>query len=157
MSARLLAARERPRELAAALREAREEREHARQALLHVRARRLAVRAELEVLEHRELRPQLAPLRHERDAEGRAPGRGDARQRLAAEEDLAAAGRAHAADRAQRRRLPRAVRAEQRDHLPLVHLERQAVEHLRVAVGDVDGAHLEQRAHVRASAAPRPR
>ena len=52
-----------------------------------------------------------------------------------------------AGDRAQRRRLPGAVRAEHGDDRPLGHLERDAVERLDGPVARLDVVELEQSRH----------
>src|SRR4029077_2470496 len=56
----------------------------------------------------------------------------------ALERDLSPRTREHTADRAQQRRLARAVHAEQRDDLALTHFEVDAVERLNLAVEDVE-------------------
>src|SRR5439155_23229597 len=65
---------------------------------------------------------------------------------VAAVEHDAAAGRVHeAGDRAQRRGLPRAVGADERDDLARRNGERHAAQGLHAAVEDVDPTHLEER------------
>ena len=61
------------------------------------------------------------------------------------EADRALARRRQPRDRAQRRRLAGAVRADQRDDLALLDLERDALERLDVPVEGVDVLELEQR------------
>ena len=63
----------------------------------------------------------------------------------------AARRRAEPGDRAQDRRLARAVRAEQREHLALPHLEAHVEQHLHRAVREVDVVDLERGDVVRAS------
>src|SRR6266511_2465018 len=99
--------------------------------------------AELQVLEHGELRPQLAALGHLADPEPRSLVRRHLGQRLALEEDLAPGGRQDARDGAQRGRLAGPVGADQRDHLALVDRQAHAAQRLGVAVVDVDVADLE--------------
>src|SRR4051812_45999708 len=134
----LLAAGHRPALLALALLQAREQRVHAVQVLadaLRVPARE---RAHLEVLEDRHAREDPPALGRLRDAD---LGDGVARQPLdlgAVEDDAAHPRRHDARDRAQRRRLAGAVRADERDDLAFVDLERDALERLDRAVERVD-------------------
>ena len=87
------------------------------------------VRAEAQVLPHRELGERAAALGHVGDAEAR-DGVGPARaEPLAGEAELAVAPH-RARDRAQRRRLAGAVRAEHGRDLALVDGERDAVQRL---------------------------
>src|SRR6266542_2338281 len=154
----LLPAGEAAGDLATPLAQPRERREDLLEVPRRGGAHARVVGAELEVLAHRELRPELAPLGHERDPElGARRGR-HREEGAAAELDLTSPRRAEPGDRAQRRGLPRPVRAEERDDLPLAHHEREAVQDLDVPVEDVDRLDGEERfAHGRASAAPLPR
>ena len=152
----LLAARERPGELPAALGQEREEREHALERLPPQAPALGAARAQLEVLEHGHRGEELAALRHVGD-----PARHDGRGRQPAdppalELDGAAAQREEAADRAERRRLARAVRADQRDDLALADLERDAADGGHVAVPRLEPLKPEQRRHSRLPDTPRP-
>ena len=102
-------------------------------------------RAHLEVLEHGHPREELAPLGRLRDA-----ARDDVVRRLvgdvlAAEADPAAPRMVEPVDRAQRRRLAGAVRAEQCDDLALAHLEGDALQRVDRAVVGVDPLELEDR------------
>src|SRR4051794_24811160 len=139
----LLAARHRPALLALALLQAREQGVHAVEVLadaLRVAARE---RAHLEVLEHGHAREDPPALGRLRDPD---LGHGVARQALdlrAVEHDPSGARRHDAGDRPQRRRLAGAVRADQRDDLTLVDLERDALERLDRAVEGVDVLHEE--------------
>src|SRR5690349_3131315 len=89
----LLAAGEAACGLALAFLEAREEGEHALEVAPGVGPRAPGVGAQLEVLEDRELRPELAALGDKGDAELGARRRGDAGEGEAAEPDLARARR----------------------------------------------------------------
>src|SRR6266545_4155467 len=89
----LLAAGEAPRDLPAPLREARERREYLLEVPGGVLPDAGGVAAEIEVLADGELRPELAPLRDERDAELGAGRGGHAHERAAAVADVASAGR----------------------------------------------------------------
>jgi hypothetical protein len=111
---------------------------------------------EVEVLAHGELRPQLPPLRDERDPELGARGGRQLHERAAAEANVARARRPDAGDRPERGGLPGAVRAEERHDLALAHLEREPVQDLDVAVEDVDAVHAEERL-AQAVAPPFPR
>ena len=62
-----------------------------------------------------------------------------------------------AGDRAQRRRLAGAVRADERDDLALVHVEVDAVQRRDVAVRDFEVADAEERGHTPAASAGSPR
>ena len=64
---------------------------------------------------------------------------------VAAEADPAAPRMVEPVDRAQRRRLAGAVRAEQRDDLAVAHLEGDALERVDRAVVGVDALELEDR------------
>src|SRR6266511_3626268 len=146
----LLAAGEAACELPAPLREAGERREDLLEVPRGVLADAWGVGAEVEVLADGELRPELPPLRHERDAELGAGGGGHADERAAAVANVAFARRPDARDGAEGGRLPGTVRAEERHDLSLAHLEGEAVEDLDVAVEDVDAVHAEERLrHVR--------
>src|SRR5574341_1809217 len=145
----LLAARERPGELPAALGEPRKEREDPRERL---RARAPALgrpRPQLEVLEHGHRGKELAAFRDVRDPardDGRGPEPADP---PAVELDRAAAERDQATDRAERRRLAGAVRADDRDDLAHAHLERDRPDGGHVAVAGLDPFKPEQRRHYR--------
>jgi len=160
----LLAAGERSRALGGALLEAREDGEHALEAL---RAARTAapIAAELEVLEHREIREDAAPFGH-LDQAGRHDVRiasaGDVR---ALEADRAAEGGVQAAHRVVQGRLAGAVRAEHRDDLAGVDAHADAAQHFDSSITSAKAVDLEKRAHVyavpcarrRRSAVPWPR
>ena len=140
----LLAARERARLLGPALLQPREVVEHAAEVVAQRAA--AGVRAETEVLPDGELDERAAALRHVRDAEPRGRLGAAARERLSRE--LERAGAPHGArDRAQRRRLARAVRAEDRDDLPFVHRQADPAKGLHLAIARIDVAEFEQRPH----------
>ena len=63
--------------------------------------------------------------------------------RATVEPDDAAFGDPEPADDAQQRRLAGAVGAEQRERLALVHVEADVEQHLHLAVGEVEVAHLD--------------
>ena len=109
---------------------------------------------EPQVLLDRELGEEPAALRDEsdpapRDRLGRAPA-----QRSLAEADLARARRDEPHDRVQRRRLPRAVRADQPDDLAGRDAQREPADGRDAAVRDLEVAELE-RAHSRTADSPR--
>ena len=141
----LLATGERARELLLALLETRKELVHPRHVAVHVAQIAARVRPHHEVVEHdhsREEPPSLGRLAY---AEAHDLVRLRIRDVAAVEHD-AAAGRVHeAGDRAQRRGLPRAVGADERDDLARRNGERHAAQGLHAAVEDVDPIHLEER------------
>src|SRR3954466_5035112 len=141
----LLAARQAAGVLRAALAQAGKEPVDLLDVLPGTGPRALRVRAQFQVLADGELRPQLAPFRDQRDAKLRALARGNAEERVPAVPDVSAARGPEPADGAQGGRLPRAVRAEQRDDLALAHFQRDAEQHLDVAVGEGEVADLEER------------
>ena len=141
----LLAARHRPGLLRLPLGQAREQMEDALEILLQPALVLALERAHLEVLEHGHPREQLPPLGRLGDAAGDDVVRGVVGDVLAAEPDLAAARVVEPVDRAQGRRLARAVGAEQRDDLAVAHLERHALERVNRAVVGVDVFELEDR------------
>ena len=78
-------------------------------------------------------------------------------ERAAVELDVAREQRQHPRQRAQRRRLAGAVRAEQGDDLALAHLEVDVEHDRQPAVPGADPAGLEQRVAHAAAAVPPPR
>ena len=100
------------------------------------------VGAELEVLDHGELRERAAPFRDVRDPRLRDRLRAAA-QRLPLEDDLAAPshGPRHGAER---RRLARSVRAEDGDDRALWHRDRDSAQGLHRPVTGLDVPELEQ-------------
>ena len=94
----------------------------------------------------RELGEEPPPLGDERDAALRDRLRAAAAERAIAEADLAASRRDQPHDRVQRRRLPRAVRADEPDDLAGRDVERDAADGSDAAVRDLEIANLE-RAH----------
>jgi hypothetical protein len=134
----LLAARQRPRELPLPLAEPREDREDALEPLALVRPRALRVAAEQQVVPHRHLGEELAPLRHLHDPALDDLHRRAAPERRAVERHRAGARPQDAGDRLQRRRLPGAVRADEGDDLAGGHLEGDAPERLDPAVRDLE-------------------
>ena len=102
------------------------------------------VGADPQVLADGEVAERAAPFRHVGDAEGGDLVGPQAADVLAVEDD--AATRADgAADRAERRGLAGAVRAEDADRPVLRNAQRHAVEHLHGAVGRGDVLELKQR------------
>jgi len=127
----LLATGQRSGELLTPLLQHRERVEDARHVLCDLPAIGADEGAELQMLLHRHLWPDLALLRTVRDAEADDDVGIGALDRLAAERDRARTRREDAGDRAQHRRLAGAVRADQRHELAFVHGERHAVQHAR--------------------------
>src|SRR5215469_14666175 len=110
-----------------------------------VDARDLApvARDETQRLLDAERRPDAPALRHVRDAAPRDPVRREAADLLAAQLD-AAARRDQPGDRVAQRRLAHAVAADDREHAALEH-EVDALQHMRVAVVDVEMPDLQHR------------
>ncbi|CAM2160090.1 hypothetical protein PT2222_70073 [Paraburkholderia tropica] len=105
---------------------------------------------EAHVFRDRERGKQAATLDDEAGAAPRARMR-RARERLAVEQDLAFDLRQEARDGEQRRRLARAVAAEQRDDLARVHVERDVAQDLAAAIARAQPAQTQyRRAHARA-------
>ena len=102
---------------------------------------------ELQVLLDREAREDPPPLRDDRDPGARDRVRALAGQ-VAPVQQHAARPRPHQPDdRVDERRLADAVPSEQRDHLALLQVEVDAVQHVARVVSGADAAELEQRAH----------
>ncbi len=130
--AALHAARQFPDTRVLLVREVREL-EQPRNAREHFRVRQPEVAAvHDEVLGHGEVRIEVVHLRHDADADARAPG--VARHRLSDQHDLAGIGLGEAEATAQGRRLAGAVRAEQRVTRAASNRERQAVDDRDAAV-----------------------
>ena len=122
-----------------------EDREELVRLLERVAVRALAAcgEAEPEVLHHRQLTEDAASLGHERDsAPGDALG-ADADERRAVVPDVAADDGCGAHDRVERRRLPRAVRADETDDLAAPDDERKAAHRLDGAVADTEVLELQ--------------
>ena len=98
-----------------------------------------------QVLAHGEIGVEVVHLRHDADADARLARR--LRHRLADELDRAAVGIDQAEAAAQRRRLARAVGAEQREALAAPDRERQAAHDLELAVALAQVLHAQ---HLRA-------
>ncbi len=105
-------------------------------------------RTDLQVLADRHVGEDALATGQHLDAAVHAPFGGDVRDRLPVEADHAPRRGAEAGDDPQDRRLAGAVGAEQREHLALAHLEADVEQHLHLAVGEVDRAHLDRR-HLR--------
>ena len=133
----------------AALGQSREEVEHA----VHIRLELAPVlpleRTHLEVLGHRHAREELSPLRRLRDAELHDLMRRIVRDVPSAKRDGSAARMIEPVDRAQRRRLAGAVRADQGHDLALVDVEGDSLQRLNGAVERLDVLDLEQRRFIR--------
>ena len=110
------------------------------------------IRAEPEVLAHRELAEEPSALGDVGDSDARDSLRSGPGDALTGEAHLAG-GRHEPRDRAERRGLARAVAAEDGDDLSLADRERDTVESLYRAVASLDAVELEQRGHQ--SATPR--
>src|SRR5204863_630666 len=93
---------------------------------LHTRAVPAQEAAHLEVLAHRHVREDAPPLRAVRDAHLEHAARAGARDVLALEFDPAARRADDSRDRAQRRGLARAVRADEADELAFFSPEPKA-------------------------------
>ena len=119
--------------------------------LLRLGARRAvgARRRQDHVLEHREVREEVERL----EDEAQAPAHADRRARgvgddLAVEEDVAVVDLLEQVHAAQQRRLAGPARADQGDRLVRAHLEVDAAQDVRLAVGLGDAARLQHgRAH----------
>src|SRR5207237_9990976 len=149
----LLATRHRARRLAAALAEDGKQRVDALERAGHARGIALRVGAHLEVLEHRHLREDDAALRHIGEAAAQdevGPHAGDL---LAVEDHTALARAEEADDRLERRRLAGAVGPDNADNLARVHLERDILQDVHLAVAGGEPVRDEQRGlrHRRAS------
>src|SRR5581483_10521826 len=119
----LMAARERARVPLPELAHDREERLDPGDVVGEAVAAAAAGNAEAEVLLDRERRVHVTPLGHERDAEPGHALRREAAQRTAAQADVAGRDRDGAQHGVQRRRLARAVRADEADDLSFADLE----------------------------------
>jgi hypothetical protein len=139
----LLAAGHRPRLLRLALGETREQREDTVEILSQAALVLALEGAHLQVLEHRHTREELPALRRLGDAAGDDVVRLRVRDVVAAEADAPAARVVQTVDRAQRRRLAGAVRAEQSDDLGLPNLERDPLDRVDGAVVRMDVVELE--------------
>jgi hypothetical protein len=106
--------------------------------------------AEQQVVFHRHLAEQLAPLGHQRHAARHHGLHAGARDALAVQRQLAV-GRQQAHRRAQQRGLAGAVGADDRDDLALFHMQAHAVHRLDGAVGDAEVFQLKDRVAHRAS------
>ncbi len=134
----LLAARERAGDLGDALVEPGEQREDALEIARDHRRVAARVGAHHEVLAHAQAIEDAAALGHVCDAALDHHVRRHARERLIVQRERAPRRHEQSRDRAERRRLPRAVVAEQRHDLALADLEPHALERGDLAVGDVD-------------------
>src|SRR5256885_15672914 len=103
--------------------EPREERIIALEVVLQLRAVASLEGAHLEVFEHRHAREELAPLRRLRDSHPHDVVRRLMRDVLPVEMNRAVSRMIESVDRAQRRCLSSAVRANQRDDFALPHLQ----------------------------------
>ena len=113
--------------------------------------RALGEGAELEILGDRHGAEQLPAFRHQRKAARRLDVGRQPRHVLAVEHDAAAPRRDGAGDRAQRRGLAGAVGADDGGELAAPRLERNAPQHLHLAVAGFERFDLEQRVrHARA-------
>src|SRR5581483_3914058 len=91
---------------------------------------------EAEVLVHRQLAEDATPFGHERDACARNVLGAASEERPSTELHVAAGDGRHTHDRVQRRRLAGAVRPDQADDLPRLHLEREVAHRVDRAVAD---------------------
>src|SRR5262245_2694357 len=105
-----------------------------------------ALPSHLEVLHHREIGEDAAVLGHVAEPQARDAPHRKTVYAPAVEDDLAAS-RSHPPDDAlQRRRLPRAVPAEEHRHLARPDFEGDVAEHLRTAVAGAEVAHRQHHA-----------
>src|SRR5205823_4957504 len=150
----LLAAAERPRLLVASLFQPGEVGLDAREVVLERRPAR--VRAEAQVLPDRQLGERAPAFGDVGDAETRRRVRACSIERAAGEANGAVAPH-RAGDRPQRRRLARAVRAEDGGDLSLLDAQRHVVQRLHRAVPCAYRLELEQCGHHDASSSSPPR
>src|SRR5438094_941350 len=140
----LLAARERNGDLVPALAQAWEERRHGVERPQHRQVTARPASGHREILAHGEALEDPAALGHERDAVGGDRLRGAPGDGPAVDRHHAVSRRQQAHDDVQRRRLARAVAAEQAEQAALGEPQRHAVEHVAVAVERVDLAQHER-------------
>jgi hypothetical protein len=110
---------------------------------------RQVIGGEQEVVGHAELGEDAMPLHHMHQPRPRRAARPGAAHVLPAEADAAAGPGQQAGDGAQQCRLPRAVRAEKRDHLARPDAQVHAMQHGDLAVIGLDPPHLQQRIRIR--------
>ena len=103
-----------------------------------VHVRRVPLAVQPEVLGHGQPEEEPPVGRHVRDAEPGPRGRGDAGQVGAAELHRPGPVLEEPGDRPQRRRLPRAVGAEERDHLAATHSERKVADDQSTVISDAE-------------------
>ena len=106
------------------------------------------MRADQQVLAHRQVGEDAAALGHVDDAEAHDRVRPQRADRLAVEPDAAAAGPHQAADRAQQRGLARAVGAEDADQLAALDPQRHLLQRADRAVVDREAVDLKHRRHL---------
>ena len=139
----MLAARQRAADLAAPLAERRKQRIDIREPFANLGGAAHHA-ADLEVFFHRHLLEDPAALWHEHDAGAGGQMRRLARD-IAAVEQNAARGRLHQPhDRLDSGAFSRAVRAEERDQLPLLDREADAVQHFDLAIGGAQAFNRER-------------
>ena len=97
-----------------------------------------------QVLVHGQVGEDAPPLRHIADARLGDPVGGKSGHVRAEQRDPAGARAGEADQAAQRRRLPRAVAAKQRDDLALAHFEAHAVQDVALAIESMDALGLER-------------
>ena len=102
-----------------------------------------AIRADDQVLAHREAGEHAPPLGDERDTHAHALVRGELVDRLAVEQHVAGGGALQTGDGAQQRGLAASVGADEGKRHAFFDLERDLEERLEVAVEDVDVFELE--------------
>ena len=90
--------------------------------------------AQAKIVHNRQRGEDLPALRHLRNAQADASVRLQMRNRRTCKDDRAAGGRLHTRDSAQKRRLARTIRADKRDDLTFLHLERNPVQDFDTAV-----------------------
>jgi len=138
----LLAARQRPGELVAALRQYRKQREDGRQQLRPAGTPAAGIGAHLQVLHDRHGGEHLAPFGDVGDAELRPCGRRHGEEIPTLVGDLPRDRRDRARNRLEERRLARAVGSDHGDELAAPDVERHLAQRLQSAIGDVKRPYL---------------
>src|ERR1700690_4199955 len=100
--------------------------------------------AEIEIFAHAHLAEQLPRFRALHDAASRDTGRTDAAQFFAVPDNFTGV-RQKTRNGIEQRGLAGAIEADDRDEFALVHMDRNAVQRLRLAIMDADVLDLQQR------------
>ena len=102
-----------------------------------------------DVLAHGHAAQDLGALERAHEAARVDPVGGEAVDPVASQSDLASVGAKRAGHDVEERRLARAVRADQREHLAGANVERHVVERLQPAEAHADAAYVEERGFTR--------